>query len=152
MERQIRLVQPLVELRTPFALDRDEIDAVDRGAPDADWDPVVDAARRAALAEDRLVFGGDPPSGVRGIVADLHARPGRDHAEYDQYPTFVAKAVDTLRRAGVDGPYAIVLGPALLAGGRRVHPARRLPGARAARASSRRARCCGRPPSTARWW
>ena len=66
MERRIRLVQPFVELRTPFMLDRAEIDAVDRGAPDADWDPVVDAARRAALAEDRLVFGGDPPRASAG--------------------------------------------------------------------------------------
>jgi uncharacterized linocin/CFP29 family protein len=111
VERQIRLVQPFVELRTPFTLDRAEVDAVDRGAPDADWDPVVDAARRAALAEDRLVFGGDPPSGVRGIVETSTHDPIEITTEYDQYPTFVAKAVDTLRRAGVDGPYAILLGP-----------------------------------------
>jgi uncharacterized linocin/CFP29 family protein len=111
VERRIRLVQPFVELRTPFTLDRAEIDAVDRGAPDADWDPVVDAARRAALAEDRLVFGGDPPSGVRGIVETSTHEPIEITTEYDQYPTFVAKAVDTLRRAGVDGPYAILLGP-----------------------------------------
>ncbi len=111
VERQIRLVQPFVELRTPFVLDREEIDAVDRGAPDADWDPVVNAARRAALAEDRLVFGGDPPSGVRGIVQTSTHDPVEITPEYDQYPTFVAKAVDTLRRAGVDGPYAILLGP-----------------------------------------
>lgn len=111
VERLIRLVQPFVELRTPFTLDRDEIDAVDRGAPDADWDPVVDAARRAALAEDRLVFQGDPPSGVRGIVQTSTHEPVEITTDYEQYPTFVAKAVDTLRRAGVDGPYAILLGP-----------------------------------------
>jgi uncharacterized linocin/CFP29 family protein len=111
VERQIRLVQPFVELRTPFVLDREEIDAVDRGAPDADWDPVVDAARRAALAEDRLVFGGDPPSGVRGLVQTSTHEPVEITTDYEQYPTFVAKAVDTLRRAGVDGPYAILLGP-----------------------------------------
>jgi len=111
VERQVRLVQPFVELRTPFVLDREEIDAVDRGAPDADWDPVVDAARRAALAEDRLVFGGDPPSGVRGIVQTSTHDPIVITTDYEAYPTFVAKAVDTLRRAGVDGPYAILLGP-----------------------------------------
>ena len=77
-------MQPFVELRTPFVLDREEIDAVDRGAPDADWDPVVDAARRAALAEDRLVFGGDPPSGVRGIVQTSTHDPVEITPEYDQ--------------------------------------------------------------------
>lgn len=111
VERQIRLVQPFVELRTPFVLDREEIDAVDRGAPDADWDPVVGAARRAALAEDRLVFAGDPPSGVRGIVETSTHDAVEITTDYERYPTFVAKAVDTLRRAGVDGPYAILLGP-----------------------------------------
>jgi uncharacterized linocin/CFP29 family protein len=111
VERRVRLTQPFVELRTPFTLDRDEIDAVDRGAPDADWDPVVDAARRAALAEDRLVFQGDPPSGVRGIVQTSTHAPVEITTDYEQYPTVVAKAVDTLRRAGVDGPYAILLGP-----------------------------------------
>lgn len=111
VERKVRLVQPFVELRTPFTLDRDEIDAVDRGAPDADWDPVVDAARRAALAEDRLVLRGDPPSGVRGIVETSTHSPVEITTDYERYPTFVAKAVDTLRRAGVDGPYAILLGP-----------------------------------------
>ena len=104
-------MQPFVELRTPFTLDRAEIDAVDRGAPDADWDPVVDAARRAALAEDRLVFRGDPPSGVRGIVETSTHDAIEITTDYEQYPTSVAKAVDTLRRAGVVGPYAILLGP-----------------------------------------
>ena len=79
VESRVRLVQPLIELRTPFTLARDEIDAVERGAPDADWDPVVHAARRAALAEDRLVFGGFP--------ARRRPRPGRDlapRADHDQ--------------------------------------------------------------------
>ena len=111
VQSQVRLVQPFVELRTHFTLERSEIDAVDRGAPDADWDPVVDAARRAALAEDHLVFRGFPAAGVRGVVETSIHEPIEITPEYDQYPTFVAKAVDTLRRGGVDGPYAILLGP-----------------------------------------
>lgn len=111
VESRLRLVQPLAELRTPFTIAREEIAAVDRGAPDADWDPVVDAARRAALAEDRLVFNGFPGAGVRGIVeTSTHDRITIDD-DYDQYPNHVAKAVETLKRAGVTGPYAIALGP-----------------------------------------
>ena len=48
---------------------------------------------------------------MRGIVETSTHEPIEITTEYDQYPTFVAKAVDTLRRAGVDGPYAILLGP-----------------------------------------
>src|SRR5580692_1417747 len=32
--------RPVVELRVPFTLARAEIDSVDRGAQDADWQPV----------------------------------------------------------------------------------------------------------------
>ncbi len=111
VESRIRLVQPLAELRTPFTLDRSEVDAVARGAPDADWDPVVDAARRAALAEDRLVFNGFAGAGVRGIVETSPHDPVQINTDYDRYPNYVAKAVETLKRAGVAGPYALALGP-----------------------------------------
>lgn len=111
VESRVRLVQPLTELRTPFTVARSEIDAVDRGAPDADWDPVIDAARRAALAEDRLVFGGFPGAGVRGIVEASPHAPLPITTDYSMYPNHVAKAVEFLKRSGVDGPYAIALGP-----------------------------------------
>jgi uncharacterized linocin/CFP29 family protein len=111
VEGRIRLVQPLAELRTVFTLEREEIDAVERGAPDADWDPVVDAARRAALAEDRMVFRGFPAAGVRGIVETSPHDPVTIDTDYSRYPNYVAMAVETLKRAGVAGPYAIALGP-----------------------------------------
>jgi uncharacterized linocin/CFP29 family protein len=111
VESRIRLVQPLTELRTTFEVARSEIEAVDRGAPDADWDPVVDAARRAALAEDRLVFHGFPGAGVRGLVETSPHDPVTIDTDYDKYPNHVATAVEALKRAGVSGPYAIALGP-----------------------------------------
>src|ERR1700674_618196 len=46
-----REVKPLVELRVPFELDRQQIDDVERGANDSDWQPAKDAARLLALAE-----------------------------------------------------------------------------------------------------
>ena len=111
VESRTRLVQPLAELRTPFTIARAEISAADRGAPDADWDPVRDAARRAALAEDHLVFQGFPGAGVRGIVETSTHEAVRITTDYDLYPDYVATAVETLKRAGVGGPYAIALGP-----------------------------------------
>jgi uncharacterized linocin/CFP29 family protein len=111
VESRIRLVQPLAELRTPFTVSREEIAAVDRGAPDADWDPVIDAARRAALAEDRLVFNGFPGAGVRGIVETSPHDPITINTDYDKYPNYVASAVEALKRAGVSRPYALALGP-----------------------------------------
>ena len=111
VESRVRLVQPLTELRTPFTVSRAEVDAVDRGAPDADWDPVIDAARRAALAEDRLVFDGFPGAGVRGMVESSPHDAVTITTDYSLYPNHVATAVERLKRSGVDGPYAIALGP-----------------------------------------
>src|SRR5262245_16795669 len=53
-----REVQPVIELVGAFELTRQAIDDVERGAEDADWQPVKDAARQLAFAEDRAVFEG----------------------------------------------------------------------------------------------
>src|SRR5215218_2237327 len=58
-----RRSQPLIELRVPFTLDRQQVDDVERGAKDADWQPVKDAARQIAFAEDNAVFQGYPEAG-----------------------------------------------------------------------------------------
>ena len=44
-----REVKAVVELRSPFELDRQAIDDVERGANDSDWQPAKDAARHIAF-------------------------------------------------------------------------------------------------------
>ena len=66
-----RQVAPLIELRVPFRVDRAAVDDVDRGAQDSDWQPVKDAARLIAFAEDRAVFEGYPA----GAVSRVSGRP-----------------------------------------------------------------------------
>jgi uncharacterized linocin/CFP29 family protein len=107
----LRKVRPLVELRTDFALSRRVIDDISRGAPDPDLDPVVDASRRIALAEDNLVFNGYEAAGVDGITNATPHEPIAMPGDWDQFPTAVAKAIGVLRESGVGGPYAIALGP-----------------------------------------
>src|SRR5271170_4089722 len=62
-----REVNALVELRVPFELDRQQIDDVERGANDADWQPAKDAARRIAFAEDSAIFEGYAAANIGGI-------------------------------------------------------------------------------------
>ena len=100
----------LVELRAPFELARQAIDDVERGANDSDWQPVKDAARQVAFAEDGAIFEGYPAAGIGGI------RPGTSNpimtlpADVRQYPEAIAHALSQLRLAGVNGPYAVLLG------------------------------------------
>lgn len=109
VEARRREVATLVEFRVPFDLARDDIDDVERGSLDSDWQPVKDAARKLAFAEDRAVFSGYPVGGIRGI-ADGSSNAGialPDDAR--EYPDVVAQAMTQLRLVGVEGPYVLVL-------------------------------------------
>jgi uncharacterized linocin/CFP29 family protein len=105
-----RAVKALVELRVPFALTRQAIDDVERGATDSDWSPVKDAARKIAFAEDRSVFDGYTAAGIQGIREGSSNAPVILPANVKGFPGAVAQAVSQLRLAGVNGPYALVLG------------------------------------------
>lgn len=105
-----REAKAIVELRVPFELTRAAIDDVERGAADSDWSAVKEAARAIAFAEDRAVFDGYAAAGIQGI------RDGSSNTRIELppdprgYAAAVARAVSELRLAGVDGPYALVLG------------------------------------------
>jgi uncharacterized linocin/CFP29 family protein len=107
-----RQVKPMIELRTVFDVPRAELDAIERGKPDPDTDFLVEVARKAALAEDGAIFHGFTAGGIDGIgEASPHDTVVLDPDDFSRYTTSVAKAVALLKGAGVDGPYAIALGP-----------------------------------------
>jgi uncharacterized linocin/CFP29 family protein len=99
----------LVELRAPFRLDRQDIDDVDRGAQDSDWQPVKDAARQIAFAEDRAIFEGYPAGGIGGIRQGSGNAAAALPGDVRDYPRAIAESLSQLRVAGVDGPYSVLL-------------------------------------------
>lgn len=107
----IRQVLPLIEVRTSFTLSAAELANADRGADDLDLDAVVDAARRAAAAEDRAVFHGFAAGGIHGLTEASPHAPVEISDDYANYPSHVEAAVAELRSGGVDGPYDLALGP-----------------------------------------
>jgi uncharacterized linocin/CFP29 family protein len=106
-----RQVLPLVELRAVFELSREELDGVDRGSKNPDLDPVIAAARNIAMSEDGAVFHGFAGANIAGICEEAPGGPIAITKNYEDYPVAVAQALTRLRNAGVDGPYAIALGP-----------------------------------------
>jgi uncharacterized linocin/CFP29 family protein len=112
VEARVRQLRPLVELRVPFEVSREELDAVTRGAPDPDLASVSEAARQAALAEDAVLFHGFAEVGSPGLVssADDHVMMESD-VDYNSFPDQVVEAVAKLRLKGIEGPYAVALGP-----------------------------------------
>jgi uncharacterized linocin/CFP29 family protein len=105
-----REVRALVEWRVPFELDRGMIDDVERGAEDSDWQPVKDAARTIAFAEDRAVFEGYGAADIQGIHQGTSNPVVTLPADVRNYPDAIAQALSQLRLVGVDGPYSVLLG------------------------------------------
>lgn len=105
----LRAWRPVVELTVPFTLDRAQIDAVERGALDPDWQPVKDAAKKIAFAEDRAVFDGYQAAQIAGIRQASSNERLSLPSEAGDYPDAVSKAVSRLRLAGVAGPYSLLL-------------------------------------------
>ncbi|MER5642427.1 family 1 encapsulin nanocompartment shell protein [Kitasatospora sp. NPDC002227] len=103
-------VRPVAELRIPFTLSREAVDDVAHGSGDSDWEPVKEAARTMALTEDRIIFEGWPDGRVEGIRTASGNTAQPLPGEVADYPDAVSRAITALRLAGVDGPYALLLG------------------------------------------
>jgi uncharacterized linocin/CFP29 family protein len=101
--------RPLVEIRVPFVVDRLTVDDVERGAKDADWQPVKDAAKQIAFAEDRAIFEGFAAADIRGIRHESSNASIPLPADVHDYPIAVAQALTALRLVGVAGPYRLLL-------------------------------------------
>jgi uncharacterized linocin/CFP29 family protein len=106
-----RQVLPLAELRASFAVSRSELADADRGAEDIDLAALDAAARALAVGENTGVFHGWKGAGIAGIAqASPHDAVALGE-DCERYPRHVAKAVEALLSAGIDGPYGIALGP-----------------------------------------
>ena len=105
-----RNVKALVEFRVPFELDRQQIDDVERGANDSDWQPVKDAAQKIAYAEDRAIFEGYAAAGIVGIREGTSNPRMTLPKDVREYPDAIAQALSQLRLVGVNGPYSVLLG------------------------------------------
>jgi uncharacterized linocin/CFP29 family protein len=101
----------LVELRARFSVARSELEDADRGAADVNLDTLDEAARAIAAAENAAVFHGWGAAGIEGIIDASGNEAIALGKDCERYPRHVAKAVDTLRSVGVDGPYGLALGP-----------------------------------------
>jgi uncharacterized linocin/CFP29 family protein len=106
-----RRVLTLAEVRVPFTVNRREIDDAQRGARDLEFDDLFRAAREAAETENRAVFHGWPDAGIEGITQASPAPDIKLGDDMDSYPGVVTSAVERLRLAGVEGPYALCVGP-----------------------------------------
>jgi uncharacterized linocin/CFP29 family protein len=105
-----REAKALVELRVPFELARTDIDDVERGANDSDWQPAKDAAKQIAFAEDGAIFEGYTAAGIVGMREGTSNPKTSLPSDVRQYPDAIAQGLSQLRLVGVNGPYCVLLG------------------------------------------
>jgi uncharacterized linocin/CFP29 family protein len=110
VQHAVRDVQPLVEVRAPFVMKILELDYAARGANDLDLDAVIAAAERVALAEDSAIFSGFKDARIKGIIEASPHAPIVVNTNLD-WPRAVVEGKAVLRARGVNGPYALALGP-----------------------------------------
>jgi uncharacterized linocin/CFP29 family protein len=111
VEARRRRVLAVVELRAPFDVAREELRDADRGAQDIDLAALDRAAHDVAVAENVAVFHGWEEAGIAGVErASPHDAIALGE-DCERYPRHVAKAVEILLAAGIEGPYGLALGP-----------------------------------------
>jgi uncharacterized linocin/CFP29 family protein len=105
-----RRVLPLVEVRATFTLRRSEMSDDDRGAADADLEPLDGAAHDIAVTENRAVFEGWSQASITGIAQGSPHQGLTLPGQADGYRRPVAVAVEQLLASGIEGPYGLALG------------------------------------------
>lgn len=102
-------VQPLVETRITFELDRWEMDNVIRGAKDLDLSSLEEAAKKIALFEENAVYNGYIDGQIDGLVEVATHRLdfGSDANEIMEA---ISEGMLLLRSAYAAGPYSLVVG------------------------------------------
>lgn len=102
-------VQPLVETRIVFELDRWEMDNIIRGAKDADLSPLEEAAEKIALFEESAIYNGYIDGQIDGLVeaASQQLELGDDAGSIMEA---ISKGMLLLKSAYVAGPYSLIVG------------------------------------------
>jgi len=105
-----RKVQPLIEVKVPFSLSMDEMDAISRGLRDPDLEPVEIAAQKAAHFEEKAIWNGFRKGGIMGIFESAALKPVTLKKDPGGFPAAVEQAVVAIQKTGIGGPYNMVLG------------------------------------------
>ncbi|TVQ99661.1 MAG: bacteriocin [Spirochaetaceae bacterium] len=102
-------VQPLVEARVSFELNIWELDNVARGADDVDLSALEKAAWELARFEEESIYAGLAPAGIEPLSALCAHAPQPYGGKAEQLFPAVVSGLTTLRKAMIEGPYALVV-------------------------------------------
>lgn len=102
-------VQPLLETRISFELNRWEMDNILRGAKDIDLEPLEEAAHKIAMFEENAVYNGYQDGKIGGMLEEA-ANVIPLGAEATKIMESISKGILKLKHAYSEGPYTLVVG------------------------------------------
>lgn len=105
----IHQVMPLIEIRKPFTLDIWELDNIDRGAKDPDFDDLIKAAKEVVMFEDNVVYNGFKDAGIKGLLNSSDNEAVKLAQSPEELLQIVASQIIVLKKRGVEGPYSLVI-------------------------------------------
>ncbi len=108
----MRQVLPLIETFTPFALSLEDLEQVERGGVSPDLQPVIEAARKAAIFEETAIYSGLPEGGYAGLISSSPHKPVTLPGAAAGIVGAIGSAVLALQKSSIGGPYHLVLGSA----------------------------------------
>ncbi len=105
----IRELLPMVEVRRPFELDLWELDNLERGAKDIDLSSLEEAAKEISLFEERAIYQGFEPAGIKGLRESAEAEPVIIPENINAFLKEIGNQILLLDRKAVEGPYSLVI-------------------------------------------
>lgn len=105
----IREVMPLIEIRKPFDLDIMAMDDINRGALDADLEPLEEAAKEIALFEEKVIYEGFSKANIKGLEKSASDKATVLPDDPVEFLAVISEQKRKLMKEGVEGPYSLVL-------------------------------------------
>jgi uncharacterized linocin/CFP29 family protein len=105
----IREFLPLVEVRKPFELDMWEMDNIERGAKDADLEPLEEAGKEIALFEENAIYHGFKKAGIKGLKETSEHETVKIPEDVNGFLKEIGNQILKLRQQLVEGPYTLVI-------------------------------------------
>lgn len=103
-------VQPLIETRITFRLNRWEMDNLHRGAHDVDLEPLENAARRAAHFEENAIYNGFAQGQIPGLYASSEQQEMKLGSTTKEILEALSRGSLLLNDAFAAPPYYLVVG------------------------------------------
>lgn len=103
-------VQPLIESRIEFEMNRWELDNVQRGAKDIDYGPLEKAAENIALFEDKAIYNGVKDGMIEGLKEAMETKELIFGNNANDIMKSITKGIIKLREAYAHGSYTLIVG------------------------------------------